>query len=179
MLGKTVTLEGLHQNGTCFPMELSLAAWETIEGRFITAVIRDISERKNAEASLRIAATAFESHEAMTITDANRVILKVNQAFTRITGYTEDEAVGQTPTLLKSGLQDRSFYQVMWASLERDCDTVARLGGDEFVVLLENLNQHLSRPRHRPAVWATRFCLRSTWSIRWPAMFITIRPASA
>ena len=120
MLEKTVLLEGLRQSGTLFPMELSLAAWETGEGRFITAIIRDVSERKRAEASLRIAATAFESQEAMTITDANRIILKVNKAFTRITGYTEQEAVGQTPALLKSGLQDRAFYQTMWQNIERD-----------------------------------------------------------
>jgi diguanylate cyclase (GGDEF)-like protein/PAS domain S-box-containing protein len=118
--GKTSVVHGLHLDGRVFPMELSMAGWETGEGRFATAIMRDISERRQTEANLRIAATAFESQEAMTITDANRVILKVNQAFTRITGYSEAEAVGQTPALLKSGRHDPVFYQTMWSSIHRD-----------------------------------------------------------
>ena len=114
------TLAGLRRDGREFPLELSLSGWETDEGRFITGVIRDISERKQAEASLRVAATAFESQEAMVITDANKIILKVNQAFSRITGYSETEAIGQTPALLKSGRQDPAFYEAMWTSLNRD-----------------------------------------------------------
>lgn len=78
------------------------------------------AERKQIEQELRLAATAFESQAAITITDANRVILKVNQAFTRITGYSAEEAIGQTPALLNSGRQDGAFYQAMWACLGRD-----------------------------------------------------------
>ncbi len=117
VLGGTVVLVGLHQDGREFPLEMSLAGWETEEGRFVTGVIRDISERKQAEASLRVAATAFESQEAMVITDASQVILKVNQAFCRVTGYSETEAIGRTPTLLKSGRQNKDFYQTMWDSI--------------------------------------------------------------
>lgn len=79
----------------------------------------DISFRKEAEAELRIAATAFESHEGMMVTDANSVILRVNRAFTEITGYTAEEAVGQTPRLLKSGRHDSVFYREMWESINR------------------------------------------------------------
>ena len=57
-------------------------------------VNQDITERKQAEAELRIAATAFESQEGMMITDADGVILRVNQAFTENTGYTAEEARG-------------------------------------------------------------------------------------
>jgi len=67
----------------------------------------DIHELKESEKSLRIAAIAFESQEAMVITDAKQTILKVNQAFTRMTGYSAEEAVGSTPALLKSGNQDK------------------------------------------------------------------------
>ncbi|MCX7172957.1 MAG: EAL domain-containing protein [Proteobacteria bacterium] len=83
-------------------------------------VLYDITERKLAEQQLRIAAIAFESQEAMTITDANQVILKINKAFTLITGYAEEEVIGRTPAILKSGRQDDKFYQGMWHSLNND-----------------------------------------------------------
>jgi diguanylate cyclase (GGDEF)-like protein/PAS domain S-box-containing protein len=70
-------------------------------------------------ADLRISATAFESHESMMITDANSVILRVNQAFTESTGYTAEEAVGQTPRLLKSGRHNAGFYRAMWKTINR------------------------------------------------------------
>jgi diguanylate cyclase (GGDEF)-like protein/PAS domain S-box-containing protein len=79
----------------------------------------DITERKMAEASLRIAATAFESQEAIVVTDADAVILRVNPAFTAITGYSAEEAIGKTPRILKSGRHDQAFYQSMWESLLR------------------------------------------------------------
>lgn len=78
---------------------------------------RNISERKAIEEELRIAAIAFESQEGMIITDANNIILKINQSFTHMTGYTEQEAVGQKMHLLKSGVQDAYFYSEMWKSI--------------------------------------------------------------
>jgi diguanylate cyclase (GGDEF)-like protein/PAS domain S-box-containing protein len=81
---------------------------------------RDVTEQKLAEAELRIAATAFESQEGMSITDANQIILKVNKAFTRITGYSPEEVVGQTHALLNSGRQDARFYQALQQSLKHD-----------------------------------------------------------
>ena len=77
----------------------------------------DISELKLAETGLRIAATAFESQQGMTITDAAQVILQVNKAFTEITGYTAQEAVGQNPRLLSSGRHDALFYEKMWTCI--------------------------------------------------------------
>jgi diguanylate cyclase (GGDEF)-like protein/PAS domain S-box-containing protein len=81
---------------------------------------RDITERRQAEQALRIAATAFEVQESIMITDVHNVILRVNQSFTRLTGYSAEEAIGQMPTLIKSGMQDAGFYQQMWAALNRD-----------------------------------------------------------
>jgi diguanylate cyclase (GGDEF)-like protein/PAS domain S-box-containing protein len=74
-------------------------------------------KRKQAEEQLRIAASAFESQEGMMITDANSVILRVNRAFTEITGYTAEEAVGKTPRLLQSGRHNEDFYREMWESV--------------------------------------------------------------
>ncbi len=81
--------------------------------------IQDITERKQAGEALRVAATAFESQEGMTITDRAKVILRVNRAFTQITGYSAEEILGKTPSLLKSGRHDAAFYAAMWESIGR------------------------------------------------------------
>ena len=75
---------------------------------------QDITERKRAEAELRIAATAFEAQEGMLVTDASTTILRVNAAFTRVTGYRAEEIVGQTPHRLSSGRHTPEFYAAMW-----------------------------------------------------------------
>jgi len=120
----THRFEWMHKRadtGESFPADVLLSAMELDGKTVLQAVVRDISERKQAEADLRIAAIALESLEAIAITDANQVILKVNQAFTRITGYTAEEAIGQTPgSLFKSDCQSAQFYQAMWKNLNRD-----------------------------------------------------------
>ena len=85
----------------------------------VQAVMRDVTDRKVTEEAQRIAATAFESQQGMFITDAQKVILRVNKAFTHITGYPGEEAIGQTPALLKSGQHDANFYAAMWDSINR------------------------------------------------------------
>jgi diguanylate cyclase (GGDEF)-like protein/PAS domain S-box-containing protein len=84
------------------------------------ALVRDISERKRAEQEQRIAAIAFESQEGMVITDANGVILRINKAFSEITGYATEEVVGQRTSVLSSGRHDREFYQSMWQSIAQN-----------------------------------------------------------
>jgi diguanylate cyclase (GGDEF)-like protein/PAS domain S-box-containing protein len=74
-------------------------------------------ERKMIEQNLQIAAIAFESQEGMLVTDANRVILRVNSACTQITGYSEDEIIGKHPGMLSSGRHDMDFYASMWESI--------------------------------------------------------------
>ncbi len=74
-------------------------------------------ERKMIEQNLQIAAIAFESQEGMLVTDANRVILRVNSACTHITGYPEDEIIGKHPGMLSSGRHDMDFYANMWESI--------------------------------------------------------------
>jgi len=84
-----------------------------------TGFARDITERKQIEAELRVAATAFESQEGMMITDANGIFLRVNHAFTAITGYTSEEVIGKNPRILSSGRHDTNFYKAMWNSINR------------------------------------------------------------
>ncbi|MEZ0600977.1 EAL domain-containing protein [Paraburkholderia sp. IW21] len=80
---------------------------------------RDITERKQVETELRIAAVAFDSQEPMMITDANAKILRVNSAFTQCTGYTAGEVVGQTPRMLRSGRHGAAFFRGMWEAIHR------------------------------------------------------------
>ena len=84
------------------------------------AVVRDVTESRATEAQLRIAATAFETHLGMLITDAEGTILRVNDTFTRITGYAEAEVVGHNPRLLSSGRHDAAFYATLWARVARE-----------------------------------------------------------
>lgn len=74
-------------------------------------------ELRRSESELRVAATAFESQEAMMVTDAEGLILRVNHAFTEITGYTAEEVVGKNPRLLKTKRHDPEFYRAMWQSI--------------------------------------------------------------
>lgn len=89
------------------------------EGKVDSVVVyaADITERKKAETELGIAATAFELQEGMLVTDANCVIIRVNWAFTEITGYTNADVFGKNPRLLSSGRHDVSFYAAMWKSI--------------------------------------------------------------
>ncbi|TAN79544.1 MAG: EAL domain-containing protein [Gallionella sp.] len=79
-----------------------------------------MSVQEEREAALRIAAIAFETEEGMMVTDENAVIIRVNQAFTRLTGYSAGEVIGKNPSMLKSDRQGAEFYRHMWESMRRD-----------------------------------------------------------
>lgn len=81
------------------------------DGNFLgyRGIGNNITERKNAERELRIAAIAFESQEGMLVTDADTVILRTNRAFTKITGYDSADAVGRRASFLASGQHDEAF----------------------------------------------------------------------
>lgn len=87
-------------------------------------VMRDIAKRKQIVAALRdseeasrIAATAFETHDGIAITDANANIIRVNRAFSDITGYSAEEVLGKNPNIMKSDRHDKFFYSEMWQQL--------------------------------------------------------------
>ena len=82
------------------------------------ALQREIEERRRAERELRLAGAVFESAaEGIVVTDADNRIVRVNPAFTVITGYTPKEVLGHNPSLLKSGRHDAAFYADMWGTL--------------------------------------------------------------
>ena len=84
----------------------------------LLGMARDITEQKQAEEHLKLAARVFgEAHEGILITDAQTNIIDVNPTFCDITGYSREEVIGQKPNLLKSGRQSQAFYQDMWQVL--------------------------------------------------------------
>lgn len=109
-------------DGTVQWIEWEVVPWRAADGSVggIVLFADDITARKQAEERLRLAASVFTgAREGITITDLKGTILDVNDAFTRITGYTRKEAVGKNPNLLKSGLQSREFYEKMWDSIRQ------------------------------------------------------------
>ncbi len=91
----------------------------------IIAMLTDVTQQKEteralvaSEAQLRLQATALEAAaNAIVITDARGTIVWTNHAFTEITGYAIEEAIGRTPSMLKSGRHDQAFYQELWTTI--------------------------------------------------------------
>jgi PAS domain S-box-containing protein len=117
VLGNRIQLQALHKDGHIFPLEAAICPIDTPEGPLFSAFLRDITKHLADQTEMRLAAKAFETSEAMFITDAEAHIIRVNQAFSRISGYQEHEVLGQRPSLWASGLHDQNFYIKMWRSL--------------------------------------------------------------
>ncbi|MGZ5532872.1 MAG: EAL domain-containing protein, partial [Methylomonas sp.] len=84
----------------------------------MSGIVQDITERKQADEKLRLAASVFShAHEGIMITTVDGTIIDVNEAFSNITGYSRAEALGQNPRMFSSGLQDDEFYNAMWRDL--------------------------------------------------------------
>lgn len=77
----------------------------------------DITERKKNEHELKLLATSFEAYEPIIITDSQARILRVNDAFTRTSGFREDEILGKNPHMFSAGQTDKVFYDEMWSQL--------------------------------------------------------------
>lgn len=79
--------------------------------------IKDIGRYKQSDEALRIAAVAFGMQDGVIVTDANKRILRVNEAFTRITGYTAEDVINQDISRICLRTYDENHYQSIWASI--------------------------------------------------------------
>lgn len=109
----------VRKDGSSLPVSLTISQLRADSGEIqgYLGIAADISKRRKLEQDLRIAAIAFESQAAIMVTDAHQCILQVNKAFSKLTGYSAEDAIGQTPSMLKSGWQDAAFYAEMWRQL--------------------------------------------------------------
>ncbi len=96
--------------------------WHETNGTVGGVIImsEDITYRKRAEEQMRIAAVAFQSRDGMVVTDADGIILQVNEAFSSVTGYSAVDAVGKKCSFLSSGKQDTAFFRNMWEALTHE-----------------------------------------------------------
>ncbi|MGA8862296.1 MAG: PAS domain S-box protein [Gallionella sp.] len=105
------------KDGSLIDVEVSTAGAE-IDGQFyLYASSRDITQRKVNEEGQRIAAVTFDTQEAIMITTPDAEILRVNQAFSEITGYSKEDVIGKNPRMFQSGRHDAAFYRAMWTVL--------------------------------------------------------------
>ena len=139
---ETHKVEGQHQrkDGSTFPVEVWVSRTDVLGEPQYLALGRDITERKRREQKLDQFREAVEqTGHAVYITDIDGTIEYVNPAFEDITGYGEDEVIGETPQLFKSGQHGETFYADLWETV---CDgnrwesemVDKRADGEEIVI---------------------------------------------
>lgn len=101
-----------HRDGQTLYIEASVS-YVPDTGHFIY-FLRNITNNKITENELKISAIAFEAQESMMVSDNKQIVLRVNHAFSEITGYEPAEMIGKTALILRSAKHDESFYNALW-----------------------------------------------------------------
>ncbi|MCH7538019.1 MAG: PAS domain S-box protein [Proteobacteria bacterium] len=116
--GRRIARTGLRKDGEKFPIELTVSTLRIDGDEYFAAIVRDVSEQVAADKMLRLLeAATYAAANATIITDGDGLMVWVNPAFTALTGYTAEEALGRSTSLLKSGEQDESFYKDLWSTI--------------------------------------------------------------
>ncbi len=125
-------VEGRKKNGEIFAMELSISEIPLADKKIYVGVINDITHRKESQATMsRLSSALEQTADSVMITNEKGVIEYVNAGFEQTTGYSREDSVGKTPNLLKSGMQDKAFYNNLWKTI---------LAGDVFSDVI--INRH-------------------------------------
>lgn len=103
-------------NGATYQFEARMVA---VNDEQVLTIVRDITEQRRTQELLNLLYAALEAAaNSIVITDRNAHIQWVNPAFTKLTGYSLEEAIGKNPNeLVKSGAHDPSFYDAMWKTI--------------------------------------------------------------
>lgn len=114
------TMEAMQHSGSTenfVPVELKNGSQDEI-GKLTAAFNRMSVALSNSEKSMKLAASIYQSNaDAIVVTDENNLIVDVNPAFTRITGFTPEDVIGKNPKLMQSGQHNTQFYREMWQAI--------------------------------------------------------------
>ena len=115
-----VELVAQRKDGNTFEVDVSLSRWQVADGIYFTHTVRDISQRKKTDQTLRVLSEVVsQCPVSVVITDTEAAIEFVNEAFERHSGYTSAEVIGRNPRMLKSGQTSAETYAELWAALQR------------------------------------------------------------
>ncbi|MDD1794674.1 PAS domain S-box protein [Enterovibrio sp. ZSDZ42] len=117
VLNQRIELTAIRRSGREFPIEISISPAKTAQGHIFVSYIRDITQQLKDQTELKIAAHAFESSEAMFISDNHGHIIQTNPAFTHVTGFSDIEVQGEKPRSLTTNPQDAAFHKDIWRKL--------------------------------------------------------------
>ncbi|WP_161947454.1 sensor domain-containing protein [Trichlorobacter thiogenes] len=113
-------IEGMHADGSRYLLEVRGKTFQSGGHTMRASTLRDVTARRAKEAQLRKLSAAVEhSPASIVITDRDGAIEYVNPAFSRLTGYSMQEALGKNPRILKAGDQPEEFYLELWETLLR------------------------------------------------------------
>ena len=114
--------EHVTRDGRRFPVLLDCSVTHDANGQAQHVVVyaQDISQRKQADSELRLAAVAFETLEAMVVLDAEGVIQRVNAAFTILTGFEVADVVGRSPAMLLNHRPGADDFERLWPQIQRE-----------------------------------------------------------
>ncbi len=117
-MGTGLELRARHRDGREVTVDIALSPLEVDGGNYVVASIRDASAQRAHLEELRLKSIALDhAASGIVITDLRGVILWVNRAAARMTGYEREELIGRTPSLLKSGEHDDAFYRGLWTEI--------------------------------------------------------------
>lgn len=142
---RTAEILAYYPDGSSFPVELSIAALALPERWVFILIVRDATLRKHYEQKLFLAQAVFENtSEGIFISDTQNRIVSVNKALCAMTGYSQTELLGRSPSIWKSGHHDANFYQGLWQSVLEEGrwqgEIWNRHKNGKAIPMLENIN---------------------------------------